>query len=51
MKIVNDERICDGYYYANSMRMLRRLLMNPAMLLEPPEKGDAGSGGGQSADQ
>lgn len=38
MKIVNDERICDGYYYANSMRMLRRLLMNPATLLEPPKK-------------
>lgn len=38
MKIVNDERTCDGYYYANSMRMLRRLLMNPAMLLEPPKK-------------
>ena len=37
IKIVNDERVCDGYYYANSMRMLRRLLMNPALLLEPPE--------------
>ena len=37
MKIVNDERICDGYYYASSMRLLRRLLMNPALLMEPPK--------------
>ena len=38
MKIVNDERICDGYYYASSMRMLRRLLNNPALLMEPPKR-------------
>lgn len=36
LKTVNDERICDGYYYASSMRYLRRLLNNPALLLEPP---------------
>ena len=38
MKIVNYERICDGYYYASSMRMLRRLLNNPALLMEPPKR-------------
>lgn len=37
IKIVNDERICDGYYYAASMRYLRKLLNNPALLMEPPK--------------
>lgn len=36
IKIVADERICDGHYYATSMRMLSRLLQHPEQLLEPP---------------
>jgi hypothetical protein len=37
LNFVTDERICDGYYYAASMKLLRRLLMNPEVLLTPPE--------------
>ena len=36
LKFVLDERICDGFYYASSMRMLAKILANPAQLLEPP---------------
>jgi len=35
LKFVTDERICDGEYYASSMKVLRRLLNDPALLLEP----------------
>jgi len=38
LKFVMDERICDGFYYASSMRMLNKILTNPEMLLTPPEK-------------
>lgn len=38
LKIVLDERICDGFYYAASIRMLQKVLANPAALLLPPEK-------------
>ena len=38
LKIVLDERICDGFYYAASIRMLQKVLANPASLLLPPEK-------------
>ena len=34
MMVVADERICDGLYYARSMRLFRRILENPAMLEE-----------------
>lgn len=37
LKFVTDERICDGQYYAYSMRVFRRILANPAQLLTPPE--------------
>ena len=37
LKFVLDERICDGFYYASSMRMLNKILSNPAVLLLPPE--------------
>ena len=37
LKFVTDERICDGHYYAASMKLLRRLLANPEALLLPPE--------------
>ena len=36
LKFVLDERICDGYYYAASMRMLNQILLNPSVLLVPP---------------
>ena len=36
LKFVTDERVCDGHYYAASMRMLRKLLSNPGQLLLPP---------------
>ena len=41
MMVVADERICDGLYYARSMRLFRRILENPAVLetrLEVVEK-------------
>ncbi len=37
IKIVADERICDGYYYATSIRMLKKLIKHPEQLLLPPE--------------
>ncbi|MDD4991059.1 MAG: 2-oxo acid dehydrogenase subunit E2 [Paludibacter sp.] len=37
LKFVLDERICDGFYYASSMRLLNKILMDPAVLLLPPE--------------
>ena len=30
--LVMDERICDGYYYSKSFRMLRRIMENPEVL-------------------
>lgn len=38
LKFVLDERVCDGFYYASSMRMLNKILANPEQLLTPPEK-------------
>lgn len=38
LKFVLDERICDGYYYAASMRLLNQILANPSVLLSPPEQ-------------
>ena len=32
LAFVGDERICDGYYYAHSFKMLVRYLKNPALL-------------------
>jgi pyruvate/2-oxoglutarate dehydrogenase complex dihydrolipoamide acyltransferase (E2) component len=29
---VGDERICDGYYYANSFKQLQKLLKHPELL-------------------
>lgn len=37
IKIVTDERIVDGYYYANAFRYFKRLLENPEGLESPPE--------------
>jgi hypothetical protein len=38
LKFVLDERICDGFYYASSMRLLSKYLADPSILLTPPEK-------------
>ena len=38
LKFVLDERICDGFYYASSMRMFNKILSNPSVLLSPPGK-------------
>jgi len=38
LKFVLDERICDGFYYASSMRLLSKYLDNPEVLLIAPEK-------------
>lgn len=38
LKFVTDERICDGQYYAAAMKMMRKLLEKPELLLEPPRK-------------
>ena len=38
LKFVLDERICDGYYYASSMRTFAKIFQNPEQLLTPPEK-------------
>jgi hypothetical protein len=47
LKFVLDERICDGFYYACSMRLLNKLLADPSQLLVPPAKivVDEGVGG------
>jgi hypothetical protein len=38
LKFVLDERICDGFYYAKSMRMVEKILSEPAFLLLPPDE-------------
>lgn len=35
--IVTDERFCDGFYYANSLRLLKRIMENPNVLKEKLE--------------
>ena len=39
--VVIDERICDGFYYAKSIKLIKKFLNNPKLLEEPykiPEK-------------
>ena len=38
LKFVMDERICDGFYYASSMRIFNKVLSDPKLLLLPPHK-------------
>lgn len=38
IKVVTDERICDGYYYASAFKYIRRLVENPELLEEKPEQ-------------
>lgn len=37
IKVVTDERICDGYYFANAFKQLKRYVENPERLTTPPE--------------
>ena len=37
IKVVTDERICDGYYYASAFRTVKRYIENPDLLDTPPE--------------
>ena len=36
LKVVTDERICDGYYYASAFKRLKRYLLHPEILDNPP---------------
>ena len=47
LKVNTDERICDGYYYASSMRMIHKYLVKPEILLAPPETVIADDGVGR----
>lgn len=38
IKVVNDERICDGHYYAAAFKYIRQLFQNPELLETPPEQ-------------
>ena len=37
MKVVTDERICDGYYFANAFKTLKRCVEDPERLTVPPK--------------
>ena len=37
VKIVTDERICDGFHYAAAFKMMKKLVANPKTLDTPPE--------------
>lgn len=36
VKFVLDERICDGYYFASALKMMKNILKNPQVLDSPP---------------
>jgi hypothetical protein len=38
IKLVNDERICDGHYYASAFRYMLGLFKEPEILERPPER-------------
>ena len=37
IKVVTDERICDGFYYASAFKLMRRYIEHPETLETPPE--------------
>lgn len=37
LKIVTDERICDGFQYAAAFRCWKRFMEHPELLIDPPE--------------
>jgi len=38
LKVVTDERICDGFYYASAFKYIKKLIEHPEALDERPEK-------------
>ena len=38
IKVVADERVCDGYYFAQSLKLAKRVMTNPQCLMTPPEE-------------
>ena len=38
IKVVTDERICDGFYFASAFKALKRYVENPERLTVPPEE-------------
>ena len=38
MKVVTDERICDGYYFSRAFKTLKKYIEDPEQLTVPPEK-------------
>ena len=38
LKVVTDERICDGYYYASAFKYLKKHIENPVLLTTPPDE-------------
>ena len=38
LKVVTDERICDGHYFASAFKIFRRYVEHPEMLEVPPER-------------
>lgn len=37
IKVVTDERICDGHYYASAFKLMKKYVENPEVLETPPE--------------
>ena len=37
VKIVTDERICDGFYFASAFKLIKKFVASPALLTTPPE--------------
>ena len=37
VKVVTDERICDGFYCASALKLIRKFVASPALLTTPPE--------------
>lgn len=38
VKVVSDERICDGFYFASTFKLFKNLVQNPEKLEIPPER-------------
>ena len=38
LKVVTDERTCDGFQYATAFKAFKNYMENPDILLTPPEK-------------
>ncbi len=38
LRVVTDERICDGYYYASAFKKLKRYMLHPEILDNSPDK-------------